>query len=323
MKAAILHAPEDLRIEDVPIPAMDEESILVKIHKASICGSTDYNVFKGWYQKINPSLKYPHIMGHEASGEVIEVGENVKGIKVGDRVAWGGIMEGAFAEFISIKPRKTFITKLSENLSYEEGTLLEPLYGVLRGIYSLRMRAGDRVMVLGCGPIGLIFIQCIRLSMAREIIGIDLYERRLLKALELGADITINPNLEPEWYKGIGEVDVVIDTTGSAGGNLIDIGVEILKPGGKYMIYGHPMEKTSFTPMKLSSKGVDIVGVLADFQESQRMMELAERLVSKGLIDLKRLISHRIKLEEIVDWIRLCGERKEEVLKVVIDIETF
>jgi len=201
---------------------------------------------------------------------------------------------------------------------------LEPLYGVLRGMFSLQMRVGDKVVVLGCGPIGLLFVQCLRLVMAEEIIAVDLEEKRLSKAKELGAEEIFKPKNQKEWGREVkkewGEVDVIVDTTGSYADNLIDEGIELLKPGGKYMVYGHPMGKAQFTPMKLSSKGVNIVGVLAGWEESKRMMRLGEKLVAKGLINLRSLISHHIKLEEVEKWIRICGERKEEVLKVVIDI---
>lgn len=324
MKAGVLYAPEDLRIEELPIPSPKENEIVVKIRRASICGATDYNIYKGYYQKLSPSLPYPHIMGHEACGEVVEVGRKVKDIKVGDRIAWGGLMEGAFAEYICFNPENAVIANLSEHLDFDEGTLLEPLYGVLRGVYSLRMRVGDKAVVLGCGPIGLLFIQCLRLAMAEEIIAVDLVDGRLSKAKELGADMLLNPKLQKEWGKEIkgkwGEVDVVVDTTGSSSDELIDEGIEVLKPGGKYMIYGHPMAKMSFTPMKLSSKGVKVVGVLASWEENKKMMELGEKLVARGLINLKTLITNYIKLEEVEKWIRICGERKEDVLKVVIEI---
>lgn len=322
MKAAILYAPEDLRIEDIPIPSPGEGEVLVRIHRASICGSTDYNIFKGYYQKISPLLRFPHIMGHEACGEVVAVGREVKGIKVGDRIAWGGLMEGAFAEYISLDPQKVLIAKLSDSLSFDEGTLLEPLYGVLRGMFSLRMKVGDKAVVLGCGPIGLLFVQCLRLAMAEEIIAVDLEEKRLQKAKELGAGATFNA--KGEWQRKIkgkwGEVDVIVDTSGSRRGDLIDQGVELLRPGGTYMIYGHPMGKVEFTPMKLSSKGVNIVGVLANWEENKKMMALGGKLAGEGLVDLKTLISHHIRLEEVEKWIRICGEKKEDVLKVVIDM---
>lgn len=326
MKAVVIRGPKDLKIEELDIPKADDDSIVLKVHKAAICNATEYHIWEGNYTQQNTWLEFPHILGHECSGEIVEIGKNVKDYQIGDRIAFGskmgGMDGGAFAEYNLIYPNKVSITKLAENLSYEEGSLLEPLYGVLGGACSSEVKPGDKVLIMGTGPIGLLHLQVARLSMAMNLIAVDLYENRLKKAQELGADLIINASKEDvvskvkDWS---GELDVIIDATGTTE-LLIDKGIEMLRTNGKYFIYGHAMGQTNFTPMKLSGKGIHIAGI--DPSYYRKMIPLANKLVSQGLVNVKTLITHRMSLEEVEKGIMLCRNNPNEVLKVLIDLET-
>ncbi len=328
MWAAVIRGPKNLRIEKVPIPEIDDRSILVKIHKSAICNSTDYNIWDGSYIEYNSSwIGYPHILGHECSGEIVEIGSKVKGFRIGDRISFGSKMGemdgGGFSEYSRVYPEKmNSITKLADNLSYEEGALLEPLYGVLGGMRSLDLKPGDTVVVLGLGPIGLLYVQAAKIGMASAIIGIGHHENRIQKARELGADFVIN-SLKEDMVKSVlkkfGEVDKIVDTTGSKA-EIIDQGIKILKPGGKYLIHGHAMGKTSFMPMYLSGKGIVMSGIFPGHFKS--MMVLGNKLVSQGLINLKTLITHRITLSEVEKGILMCKEKPDEVIKIIVDMES-
>ncbi|OGF44700.1 MAG: hypothetical protein A2452_09200 [Candidatus Firestonebacteria bacterium RIFOXYC2_FULL_39_67] len=324
MKAAVVRGPYELKVEEMDIPQIDDDSLLLKVHRACICNATDHHIYEGVYIKLNPWLKNPHVAGHESSGEVVEAGKNIKRFKVGDRLSFGckmgGMDGGAFAEYNRLYP-KTLASMdiLKDNVSYDEGALLEPLYGVLGSVYSSGIMPGDKVLIIGAGPIGLLHLQVAKNLLAMEIIVADVHEFRLNKAKELGADLIINTDkqdLVETVKKYCIDIDVLIDASGS-NDDLIDKGVDMLRANGKYIVYGHAMGQSKFTPQKLTSKGVQMHGIMYNHD---KMIPLANKLVSGGRINLKTLITHHVKLDNIVDAIKMCKEKEGEVIKVIVDI---
>jgi len=324
MKAAIIKGPKNLVIEEVEKPTCAPNGILIKVHKASICNATDVHIWEGNYDP-RLHLPYPHILGHESSGEIVEVGSEVKEFKIGDRVANWCKMEGAFAEYNHIIPEELAVVKINPNLSYEEGSLLEVVAGTMRTIYHSEIRPADKVAVLGQGPTGLVLLQEAKLFGASLVIGFDLYDFRLEKSKELGADLTFNPKkisvdeITKKVVKEVGELDLIIDTISSRGA--MNLGVSLLKKGGRYVLFGFPMEDQKVTTRLLAIKDVHLKGAPSlPMEKTRELLKLGEKLVSEGKLKLKPLITHHLPLERVEEGLTLCKEYPQKTLKVIIDI---
>ncbi|MGI6777306.1 MAG: galactitol-1-phosphate 5-dehydrogenase [Acetivibrionales bacterium] len=228
MKAAVLHAKDDLRYEDYTTPKPGEGEVLVRVKAVGICGSDIPRVLG------NGAHFYPIVLGHEFSGEIVETGKNVSTLKVGDRVAGvplvpchncddclkgsysqcknysfiGSRVQGAFAEYVSI-PEKNAV-KFDSTVSFEQGAFFEPSTVALHGIFCACYRGGEDVAVLGGGTIGLFTAQWAKIFGAKRVFVFDIDEERLALAKRLGADVTIN-TLDEDFK------DMVKEYTGNKG----------------------------------------------------------------------------------------------------------
>lgn len=245
MKAARWHNQKDIRIENIDEPKAEPGKVKIKVKWCGICGSDLHEYLGG---PIFIPVGKPHpltnemapvTMGHEFSGEVVEVGEGVKNYSVGDRVvvepifathehqgaynldeqmgflglAGGG---GGFSEYVSVDEELLF--KLPEELSYEQGALVEPSAVALYAVRQSKLKAGDKAAVFGCGPIGLLVIEALKAAGATDIYAVELSPERQEKAKELGA-IIIDPSKTDDVVEEIakrtnGGVDVSYEVTG-------------------------------------------------------------------------------------------------------------
>ena len=216
MRAAVLKDNYRIVLEDVKEPSPGPGEVKIQVRVTGICGS-EVHAFKG----THPYRKPPVILGHELAGDIVEVGSDVEGLKVGDRVTVEpqigcercymcrrglnnlceskivlGTQEwpGSFAEYI-IAPAKV-VYRLPDGLSYEEGVMVEPLAVGVHAVRWSEMGLGDSVLVLGAGTIGLVTIMAARQAGARRIFATDVLDFNLAKAKELGATHTINVRQE-------------------------------------------------------------------------------------------------------------------------------
>lgn len=196
MKAAVIYGAGDVRVESVPEPELDDANIIVKVGCASICNGSDGALFTGDRDltRSYPNLNLPLIGGHESSGEVVAVGKAVDGIEVGDRIAYWCKPWGSWAEYVGIYPHKVSVCKLSDNISYAEGSVMELLGSTMQRGSEICL--GETVAVFGLGPAGLFLLQEARIAGAYRVVGIDCYRIRLEKALELGADWVVDASKE-------------------------------------------------------------------------------------------------------------------------------
>jgi len=197
MKAAVLHAPGDLRVETVNIPAIGPDDVLVEVKAAGICGSDIGRVM------VTGTYRFPTIPGHEFSGRVEKVGANVRNLAAGDRVAVAPLMpcrtcescqagkfhlcddydfmgsrsNGAFAQYLCAPASN--VLKVPDTVSYEVAATIEPAAIILHGIHKLDIKLGDAVAVVGCGALGFFALQFAKLSGARPLIAIDVDEEKL------------------------------------------------------------------------------------------------------------------------------------------------
>jgi len=345
MKAAVLESPRRLVVKDVPEPVCGDNDVLLKIHRASIC-ATDLM----YYEALFPCPTYPIILGHECSGEIAEMGKNVRELREGDRVTfWGGGDFGGFAEYRTVRPgpselfksedgfwydKAQAVIKLSDTVSYEEGAILEVLCSAMRTIYASDLKPTDKVVVVGLGPGGLMLIQGAKALGASTVIGIDLEDFRLNKAKELGAGAVFNNSkmdnktVKKKIWESFGEIDVVFDAMGndlSRDKNARNLGLELLRPHGTYAMFGTPSEDQRINMALITSKGIQTTSATFDaryfsMEKTRELLALSERLVTNGSVKIKPLITHHIALEQAEEGLKLCKERKHEAIKIVIDV---
>ncbi len=257
-------APGATWCEDLPVPEVGPGEVLVKVKATAICG-TDLHIYD-WTPWAQARIKPPMVFGHEFAGEIVEVGQNVTGFKVGDRVAGethiscgncyfcqtgdqhicadmkiiGVHVPGSFAEYISIPVSCAW--KVSPSVSYEDAAFLEPLGVAIHGVLSGEI-GNQTVAIFGCGPIGLMGINVASASGANQIFAIEPIEEKVNLAKEMGATTLLRPGKDDvlqavmDATNGIG-VDVVIDFSGSA--KAIQSGLQILRKGGRMTLTGLP-----------------------------------------------------------------------------------
>jgi len=212
MRALIYYSNTDVRLETRPVPAVGPGELLVKTEACGLCGSETLE----WY--MIPQA--PKVLGHEPTGVVAAIGEGTEGFRIGDRVfvhhhvgcmhchvclrgdftlcdsyKRRGIDPGGCVEYFRVLADNTRFDTLvlPETVSFREGTIIEPLACVMRGVKMTPIRHGDTVAVVGVGFIGMCYIQLARLAPAARIVAVDLNEWRLAKALDLGATHVLNP----------------------------------------------------------------------------------------------------------------------------------
>lgn len=250
---------------DLPIPRIGDEEVLMKVHASAICG-TDVHIY-GWNEwAANRMKNLPIVFGHETAGEIVEVGKNVTGWQVGDRISvethipcnhcfqcehdrrhicenmklFGVTEPGAFAEYAPV-PAGCAV-RLDDAVSYEMGAMLEAMGAGVHGVEKADVR-GKTVLVSGCGPIGLMVVGACKAHGARRIVACDILPEKLKLAEAMGADVTVN-SAETDIVRAVRResggagADAAIDITGS--GRAIVAGLRALRKGGRMVSVGLP-----------------------------------------------------------------------------------
>ncbi len=324
MPAAVFHAPQDIRLEEVDVPAIGAGEVLVRVRVAGICG-TDVRIMNG-----GKKVAAPIIIGHELAGDVAAVGAGVEGIAVGDRVTVEPVIpcgrcplclkgrrnicltrptigyeyDGAFATHVRVPAAAVAagnVIKLPPTLSYEEAAIAEPLAACVNGIDRCHIQLGDTVLILGAGPIGLVHLQLSRAAGATRVYVSEPNDERRQTALAFGADGVANPLAEDvvakakEWTAGLG-VDVVIVASGVPAA--MEAGLRALRKGGVFNIFaGSPPDSRFACDPNLVHYGE--LTVTGSSGHTADHMRRAVDLISRGVIDAKRLITHRFPLAAI------------------------
>jgi threonine 3-dehydrogenase len=322
MKALIKDKPvRGATFTDRPIPKIGNDDLLVKVHAAAICG-TDIHIYQ-WNEYASSRIKLPLLFGHEFSAEVVEVGKNVANFRIGDRVAaethvpcghcyqcstglqhickdmkiLGVHMNGAFSEY-SILPA-VCAWKLDPALSYEMGATMEP-FGISVHAMSKTKPAGKKVVVFGCGPIGIYAQMVAKLSGAEYVIGVDVTKERLDLACKMGTDIVLNAkevNIVDEVdkiTKGFG-MDVVVELTGNK--TVLNDATKTLRRGGDIVLvglYSGPVEWDIVN--NVIYKEANVYGVTGRIMWDTWWT--AQSMILSGKIDVSPVITHRFDLED-------------------------
>lgn len=336
MKAAILEQLNQLVVKEVPVPQITADEVLVKVKACAVCGS-DLRIFRQGNDRVKP----PAIMGHEVAGEVMEVGTNVNGFQVGDRLAIGSDIpcgeckfckagfsnncvinyatgyqfQGGFAEYIPLnKLMLAFgpIVKMPAHVSYDQAALAEPLGCVLNGMEISDVRLGDTVVVMGTGPIGCMIVEVVRLMGATNIIVIDMDEERLKVAKEFSGDIFINSAKEDVLKQILHETDgmgaEVVITANPAPAAQVEA-IKYAKNRGRVNFFGglpHGSMVTLDTNI-IHYRELTVNGTHGSLPTHHSK---AVELIASGILDTEKFISHRLPLEDILEGFRI-AENKE------------
>ncbi|MCH7883671.1 MAG: zinc-binding dehydrogenase [Planctomycetes bacterium] len=321
MKAVVFHGKQKgLKVEDIRKPAPGADQALVKVAACGVC-HTDLHYIEHGVPTFKPP---PIVLGHEASGTIEEVGENVSRVSKGDRVLipavltcgkcsacrlgrenicadmtmLGNHFDGAYAEYVAV-PAKDLL-HLPESIPLEEASIIAdalstPYHAVKN---RARVQPGDTVAVFGCGGVGINAVQ-LATAAGGYVIAVDINERKLDWAVEFGAAKTINASKVERVDKEIkkltgGGADIAIEVIGNP--KTIVQALESVRVGGRLCIVGYTQEAISIIAGKIMFKELEIIGSLGcrpvDYIPLIRMIE-------QGLIDLKKLVTHRFSLDQL------------------------
>ena len=309
MRAAFVHGPKDVRLDEVPVPVAGPGEAIVKVAACGICGSDLGYIAYGSLDGGPP--RGPLAIGHEFAGTVVAVGEGVDGVAPGMRVAvnpdlafiGGGGPDGAMAPYIRVAGAKLGDTlfALSPDLSFAEAALAEPLSVALHGLRVSNVTANDRVAILGAGPIGLCAVVMLRHLGVREIAIFDLVDERLDRARALGADLAVNVGQQSltealAKFHGEGvrfgaryvETDVFVDCAGSVPALTEALGVA--KKKARFAIIALHHKPLALDLFRVMANEITITGSIAD----DRRPEFGEavQMLGQHKYNLSALISH-------------------------------
>lgn len=319
MKAAVYHAPYNVTGEEVEKPKAGAGEILVKMKACGICGSDLHTYRLGLYtEAITKAVPQGFIPGHEFAGDVVEVGEGVEGIAVGERVM--AITMGAMAEYVVVTPAMLNFTvyKLSPEISYEEAATLEPLATSLHCTKLGKPANGEQVVILGAGIIGLGIVQCLKAMGVnlKKLIVADVAENRLEMAKKLGATDVINVskvNFVEKVTELVGTVplaffptvttpavDLAYDAVGYIKDNpappAIEQALNVVREWGRIVVVGAYEAPVTAELSGLFAKQINIQGSYA-YNLPDEMIECIEFIRSKK-IDRNVLITHTFPLDQ-------------------------
>jgi len=330
MKAAVFRGPRDVRLEEVEVPKLEEDGVLLRVRACGICGSDLHTYRHGMFQEV---LGVPagtgSILGHEFSGEIAEVRGDVAGVKVGDRVIT--VATGANAEYVKIgQPATALLIPFDDSLSFEEAATTEPLATSLHAVNLANPEDPEIHVIMGAGIIGLGVLQCLKSRSSAKTVVVDLSDKRLAMATKLGADLTINARekdvvleMMGSGHLGLdgalaGNVDAVYDCAGIAksfeGTSVLEQALAMVKQDGKVVIVAVFEKPPRIEWNFVVRKGIQLLGSWA--WSPEELVE-ASRLISSGTIDRKPLITHTFPLEEASTAYET-QLQAEEAIKVVL-----
>jgi len=338
VKVAIFKGKEQVVIEDGIKPEIESDEVLIQVKKVGICGSD-----VGSYESGGPYFP-GKIIGHEFSGELVKIGDNVKKLKEGMRVtvnpqipcykcyyclhdqenmcklknfAYGTTEDGAMREFVNVKADR--VHTLPENVTYEEGATVEPLSVAIYGVHQSDFQLGQNAVVIGAGTIGLMTIQVLRNAGANKIYVIEPIESKQKTAMDLGADKVFLPKA---WNKIVRLTDKlgpdhVFDCVGMS--ITFSTALNLIKKGSKITLIGmHASTLEINNILLMTTNNISVRGV---YGYNNDIFKTAINLFAQKKIKIDPLITSRIRLEQVPEMFKVLGNPPHEELKVIIDFE--
>ncbi|RKN85917.1 2,3-butanediol dehydrogenase [Paenibacillus ginsengarvi] len=327
MKAAVWHDTKDVRISNIEEPSVQPGAVKVKVAWTGICGSD----LHAYHHGIGVQTGQPHpltgrmaplTLGHEFAGTIAELGEGVTGLAAGDRVAIEPLIycrecsycrqgkynqceqfgfvglnsDGGFGEYAIVKPY--MVHKLPDNVSLEEGALVEPTAVAYHAVRQSRLHVGGKAAVFGVGPIGLLTILSAKAAGAAQIVAVDVSDERLEKAKEVGATFTINSAKENAAAKILeltGGVDVAYEAAGVQA--TFNDAMTVIKKGGEIMVIAAFAKQPQIDLLQLMVKEANVTSILA----YRHIFPEVISLIAAGQLDVKKVITKKIELDQLVE----------------------
>jgi L-iditol 2-dehydrogenase len=348
MRAGVYRDKGVVRVEEVPVPEVGDGEVLIKVAACGICGTDIKKIFLRY---VEP----PQILGHELAGRVVVVGRGVTKWKLGDRVMsfhhipcgecfycknrlfsqckqykttglTGGFTPngGGFGEYVKAMPwvAERGVVALPDNVSFEEATFIEPINTIVKAVQKARVGAGETVLVVGCGPIGLQLLMVTKTAGAR-IYSSDPMATRRAKSLELGAI----ESFDPRSGKLVEEIKARTEGRG-ADAVLVAVAhpavvVEALaaaRPGGRVLLFAanDPVTKIEFPA---AAVGIDEKEILGSYSAAVDIQANTAALVLEKKLPVMEIVTHRFPLARIQEGLELAVRPTEESLKILITHE--
>ena len=344
MRAVVLSGPNQFAPAEIEKPQIGPDEILLEMKAAAICG-TDMRILTG---KKTTGVRYPSVIGHEFCGVIAEVGADVKGYEVGEKVAVANVIpchhcssclrgrtnacldrkaigyefDGGFEEYIripSICIENGNVVKLPEYMSYQAGALIEPLSCCIRGLKNAGTGFNDDVLIVGAGPIGLFHLQLSKIAGARKVIVSEPNEQRRKVALELGADLVVDPTKEDlpaivdRETNGQG-MDVIVMAIGVPA--LVNSTLKLCKRGGTVNLFAG-FAGTGESTVEVNTIHYNEINVNGSTAYKLEDYLAAAEMIKSGKIDADKIVTHRFKIEDFQKAYDVCVAGTG--LKVIIE----
>lgn len=336
MKGIQVERPNELKIIDMDMPTITEKNnVLIKIKAAGICGS-DIGIYHG----TNAAATYPRVIGHEMVGEVIETGENVNKLQIGDRViidqvtncgkcyacrvgrgnvcanlqVRGVHIDGGYKEYMAVPESDCYI--IPDKLSYEDAVLIEPTTIAIQSCSRAELTAEDTLLILGYGALGSSILRIAKISGAKIIVA-DVVDSKLKDALDNGADYIINlskesiTNKTKEYTASYGAT-VCIDAACTK--ESLGILLEVVGNAGRVITMGFSEQPTSITQYKITSKEIDVRGSRLQNKKFQKAIDY----INENQLDITGSISHRFYFQEAQQAFDFIDTKDSSIRKVVL-----
>ena len=338
MKVGMYYNNRDVRVEEMPIPEAGDGDVLIEIDACGICGSD----IMEWYR----IKRAPLVLGHELTGRVVEVGAEVEDFAVGDRVfathhvpcdvcsyclhghhtacevfhTENNFSPGGFAQYLRVTGRSVDkgMLRIPDEVSYQDGTFIEPLGTVVRGLRTVGLEPGDSVLVLGSGVIGLMHIKLARALGAGRIIATDIHDYRLAAASRCGAEHVVHADKDlPTFIKDVNGgklIDKVIISTGAL--PAAKQALELVDKGGTVLFFAVPMPGETIE-IDFNPYWRDDIGFKTSYGAAPLDNLEALELIRAGRVPVDDLVTQTLELDEIAEGFRLASAGTE-CLKVVV-----
>ncbi|MGF1584386.1 MAG: galactitol-1-phosphate 5-dehydrogenase [Bacteroidales bacterium] len=342
MKALVLENYMQLKYKDVPDPVIGDDEVLIEVKAAGICGSDVHGMDGSTGRRIPPV-----IMGHEASGVIVEIGKNVNGWSSGNRVTFDSTIyplddwftrkglynlsdgrmvlgvsaqefrrDGAYAEFVAVPQH--ILYKIPESVSFTRAAMVEPAAVALHAVNLASVSVNDSAVVVGSGMIGLFIVQMLKLSGCTRIIAVDISDDKLQLAKDLGATHLINSSTS---NNGLTEIT---DITGGRGADIsfevvgisdtVNFAADSLRKGGTLTLVGNLSSEINMPLQKVVTRQLRLQGSCAINGEYQAVLDLMDR----GLVNTGIILSAEAPLSEGAQWFKRLYEKEKGLNKVVL-----
>lgn len=340
MKAVIINTPFEVELKEVPKPVIEaDHDIIIKVVSGGICGS-DIGIFTG----SNSLATYPRVIGHEFAGIVEEVGSGVTSVNIGDLVAVDNVnscgecyacrtgnanvcstvevtgvhRDGGFAEYVKTVEKNAYVVD-EKKIDRLNAALVEPYSIGVEANERGRVSEGDKLLVMGSGPIGIAVMQVAK-SRGAEVIMTDILDKRLERASDMGADRTVNVLNESlvdalnEFTNGDG-AHVIIDSICSPQ-SLVEA-FELVAPSGRIVTLGTGNTPSEIPQVAFVKKGVDVLGSRLNNERFPKVIELFE----SGALNPEKMRTHTFHYTEIEKAFEFIKQNQADVCKVVITFD--